>query len=135
VRLVLDTNVLVSALLRAPGPCGRLVDLLLDGAIEACVDERILGEYQEVLVRPAFRFALPDIETILEFFRHIAIPVVALPLDVALPDPDDLPFLEVAASAQAILVTGNRRRFPKNAIGSVVVVSPTEYLKALQRTP
>ena len=134
-RLVLDTNVVVSALLHASGTCGRLLDLLLDGAVDACVDERILKEYHEVLARPAFRFFQPDVDTILEFFRHSAIPVIALPLDVTLPDADDLPFVEVAGAGQAILVTGNRRHFPKAAIGSIVVASPNECLKALQRMP
>ena len=134
-RIVLDTNVLVSALLHASGSCGRLFDLLLDGAAEACVDDRILGEYRDVLARSAFRFAPQDIEITLEFFRKTAVPVVAFPLQVVLPDPDDLPFLEVAAAGQAILVTGNRRHFPRSATGSVVIASPADCLKALQAKP
>lgn len=132
-KLVLDTNVVVSGLLHASGTCGRLLDLLLDGVVDVCVDERILSEYHEVLVRPAFRFSRSDIEAVLEFFRQRAFPVIALPLAATLPDPDDLPFLEVAAAGQATLVTGKRRHFPKAAVGSVVVASPNECLKALQR--
>jgi len=42
----------------------------------------------------------------MELIRRIARPVAAVPLNVELPDPDDRPFLEVAAAAEAILVTG-----------------------------
>ena len=72
-------------------------------------------------------------EEALDFFRLGSILIVAQPLDVVLPDPDDLPFLEVAASGRAILVTGNRRHFPKAAIGPVRVLSPADFLETLRK--
>ena len=48
-RVVIDTNVLVASLIQPAGPCGRLLDLVVDGAVDACVDGRILAEYTEVL--------------------------------------------------------------------------------------
>jgi len=55
VRLVLDTNALVSGLLTAGNPPGRIVDLLRAGKIQLQVDERIVAEYGGVLSRPKFR--------------------------------------------------------------------------------
>jgi predicted nucleic acid-binding protein len=53
--------------------------------------------------------------------------VIAPPLTLKLPDPDDLMFLEVAASAgEGVLVTGNLRHFPAKSRGSVRVLSPAE---------
>lgn len=133
-RIVLDTNVLVSGLLNPAGACGRLLDLVLDGAVLCSADERILREYEEVLRRP--RLALPagPVREVLTFLRHTAELVAPLPLAKRLPDPDDLPFLEVAAAAGAILVTGNLRHYPKKALGRVTVVSAAEYLDLLRRS-
>ena len=57
-----------------------------------------------------------------------------MPLAADLPDPDDLPFLEVAAEAHAVLVTGNKKHFPDKAAGDVRVVSPRELLDLLSKT-
>jgi uncharacterized protein len=134
-RVVIDTNVLVAALIQPAGFCGRVLDLVADGAVEACVDDRILAEYAEALSRRKFRFPTDLVHTVLDFFRQAGIPIVAHPLDITLPDPDDLPFLEVAASGHAVLVTGNRRHFPKSATGPVRVFSPAEYLETLRARP
>lgn len=129
---MIDTNILVASLIQPAGFCGRLLDLVVDGAVDACIDDRILAEYAEVLPRRKFHLPPEMIQTTLDFFRQSGIPVIAYPLTVALPDPDDLPFLEVAASGHAILVTGNRRHFPKAATGTVRVLSPAECLEALR---
>ena len=132
-RVVLDTNVLVASLLQPVGLCGRLLDLVVDGAAEVCVDDRVLAEYAEVLTRRKFHLPPEKVRTLLEFFRQSGILVIAHPLTVALPDPDDLAFLEVAASGEALLVTGNQRHFPRAATGAVSVLSPAECLEALRK--
>ena len=132
-RVVLDTNVLVASLLQPVGRCGRLLDLVVDGAAEACVDDRILAEYAEVLTRRKLHLPPEKVQTLLEFFRQSGIPVIAHPLAVTLPDPDDLAFLEVAASGEALLVTGNQRHFPRAATGAVSVLSPAECLEVLRK--
>jgi len=134
-RVVIDTNVLVAALIHPGGFCGRLLDLAIDGAVEACIDNRILAEYAEVLSRRKFHLPPDKIQTTLDFFQQSSTPVIAHPLGVVLPDPDDLPFLEVAASGHAILVTGTRRHFPKAATGTVRVLSPAECLETLRAHP
>jgi putative PIN family toxin of toxin-antitoxin system len=134
-RVVIDTNVLVASLIQPAGFCGRLLDLVVDGAVEAVIDDRILAEYAEVLPRRKFHLPPDKIQTMLDFFQQSSIPVIAHPLGAVLPDPDDLPFLEVAASAHAILITGNRRHFPKAAIGTVQVLSPAEFLEVLRGHP
>jgi predicted nucleic acid-binding protein len=45
--------------------------------------------------------------------------------------PDDFPFLEVAAEANAVLVTGNKKHFPQKAVGAVQVVHPRGFLDLL----
>jgi len=134
VRVVLDTNVLVAGLLNPPGPCGRLLDLVLDGVARVCVDRRILQEHEEVLRRPQFAFSPAAVAEVLAYMQSLGDPVPALPLAANLPDADDLPFLEVAAAAEAVLVTGNLRHYPKKAAGRVAVVTPAECLELLRRS-
>lgn len=131
---MLDTNVLVSAALTADGACARVVGMLGAGAFEVCADDRILGEYEDVLHRPELKIDAGGAAVLIEFIRGAALPVVAIPLDAALPDADDLPFLEVAASAQAILVTGNERHYPKSSCHGVTVVRPREFLELIRRS-
>ncbi len=133
-RIVLDTNVLVAGLLNPAGACGRLLDLVLDGTVSLSADERIFREYEEVLRRPHLALPADTIREVLTFLRHTADPVAAQPLDAKLPDSEDLPFLEVAATTEAILVTGNLRHYPKKAMGRVRVVSPAESLDLLRRS-
>jgi len=133
VKLVADTNVLVSALLTPAGLCGQILDLLTEGTIQGCVDSRILAEYEEVLLDPRFPFTTKQVNTTLEVFRAGATPVAALPLDVSLPHEDDRPFLEVAAAAHVALVTGNTRHYPARARAGVTVLTPREFLDLLRR--
>lgn len=111
--IVLDTNVLVAGLLNPHGPPGRLVDLIVAGEVRVAYDDRLLAEYREVLTRPKLPFDPDDVQELLRNLTSDGLPVVARPSGAALPDPDDLPFLEVATAARAdALVTGNLRHFP-----------------------
>jgi putative PIN family toxin of toxin-antitoxin system len=133
VKIVLDTTVLVAGLLTPGGACGQVLDLVIEAVVETCVDERILSEYEMVLRRP--RLAIPpgDARTVLDIIRRTAERVAAVPLPADLPDKDDVPFLEVAVAARAILVTGNLRHFPKKAWKDVPVLSPAGLLDLLRR--
>lgn len=130
---VLDTNVLVSALLSPFGAPGRVLDLVLLNEIRPAFDGRILAEYRQVLGRPKFAFAGDAVADLLALMEHDGLRVLAPPLAAALPDPDDAPFLEVAAAAGAILVTGNARHFPPEQRRGVRVWSPAEAVAALAR--
>jgi putative PIN family toxin of toxin-antitoxin system len=127
-RIVLDTNILVSALLSPFGPPARVLDLILSGEIRLVYDDRMMAEYREVLARPKFGFAPEDVADLLAFLEADGEPVTARLLSSELPDADDLPFLEVAAQAKATLVTGNTAHYPASARGAVSVLTPAEFL-------
>jgi putative PIN family toxin of toxin-antitoxin system len=129
-RLVLDTNVLVSGLLNPLGAPARVLDLTLAGTAILLYDDRIRAEYAEVLRRPRFGFAAADIAMLLRTLESWVEPVVAPPLPVMLPDADDLPFLEVAVAGRAdALVTGNVRHF--TGAHGVRVATPAELVATL----
>ena len=130
-RVVLDTNVLVSGVLNPHGPPGRIVSALLAETITVLHDDRILSEYREVLLRPAFGFPGPDVEVLLDFLESAGEHVSAEPLMLILPDPKDLPFLEVATSGGAdALITGNVKHFkPRRGQHGVLVTTPADFLR------
>jgi len=132
VRVVLDTNVLVSAAMTLRGICAQIVDLLADGAFDIYVDDRILDEYDDVLRRPELCIVPAEATLVLDLVRAVAQNVPAYPLLVTLPDPDDVPFLEVAASAGALLITGNARHFAGADAVGVTVATPREFLDLLR---
>lgn len=135
-KIVLDTNVLVSALLTPHGPPGRILDGVLAGEVGLVVDDRIMDEYRLVLARPKFSFSEPDIADLLHFLESEADHVAAVPLKQPLPDADDSCFVEVAvAGAADCLVTGNIRHFPEELVDGVRVLTPTQFLAVWRLGP
>jgi len=124
---VLDTNIVVSGLLVAAGFSGRLLDAILAGRLRVTYDDRIEAEYREVLARPRLAISPERREAFLAELKNqdhvLAEPWTGL----APPDPDDLPFLEVARhSSDQLLVTGNLKHFPPAVRGPVTVLSPRD---------
>jgi putative PIN family toxin of toxin-antitoxin system len=114
IRLVLDTNVLVSANLNDEGFEALVVALALNRKIQLYVSEAILDEYQRVLLYPRLKFVPKEIIRFLARLRRVSA-VVALTrtLSISSDEPDNR-FLECAEAAGAdFLVTGNKRHFPK----------------------
>jgi putative PIN family toxin of toxin-antitoxin system len=131
-KIVLDTNVLVSGVLSPHGPPAAVLRALLTERVRLCFDERILSEYRHVLSRGKFAFDRELVAEVLSFLEAAGFPALAQPLDLVLPDPADQMFIEVAVFSQAdFLVTGNLKHFPRSARRGIAVVSPREFLDAL----
>jgi len=128
-KIVLDTNVLVSGLLTPFGISGEIVRMVSAGLLILLYDSRILLEYQEVLYRPKFQFNKEHIDLLLDYIKKNGQVIPSRPLKERLPDPDDEPFLEVAIGGEAeCLVTGNKVHYPKQFRESVKILSPTEFI-------
>jgi putative PIN family toxin of toxin-antitoxin system len=131
-KIVLDTNVLVSGILSPNGPPAAVLRALLTERVTLCFDERIVSEYRDVLTRTRFAFDRELVEELIGFLESAGSPTLATPFAVTLPDPWDQMFVEVAVSSNAdCLVTGNLRHFPETARAGVRVVSPREFLDVL----
>lgn len=129
-KTVLDTNVLVSGLLKPQGNPAQIVSLVLAGAVQVCHDERILAEYSEVLARARFKFNPQRVREVLTKIEADGLAIDASHIkDLDLPDADDECFLEVALAAQTdYLVTGNLVDYPPGKRRGCVVVSPAEFV-------
>jgi putative PIN family toxin of toxin-antitoxin system len=135
-RIVLDTNVLVSGLLKPFSAPGEIVRLVAAGEIALAFDARILCEYRAVLARPAFPFLPDEIAVLLEQIETAGLLTAAKPFPARLPDPDDEPFLAVALAADArALVTGNLRHFPAHLRLGVRVLSPGSFVEEYRENP
>src|SRR5580704_11449355 len=108
IRVVLDTNIVVSALLQPLGPPAQILMLALSGSIQLCVSGSVYAEYEEVIRRPRLRIAETVITSTLDTIREKGTWVRPAETIRVCYDPDDDIFLECAAAAQAdYLVTGN----------------------------
>jgi putative PIN family toxin of toxin-antitoxin system len=113
--VVLDTNVLVSAMLSRNGNEALILRIARSGGFLVCVSQPILDEYEEVLRRPGFRIPPSSVDQLIADFKtrgRFVAPKIEI---TASPDEADNRFLECAESATAdYLVTGNRKHFPKD---------------------
>lgn len=127
---VIDTNVLVSALLSRFKNTStvQLLQLLILGDITPMYNDEILNEYHNVLTRPKFGFPETIIDETLEVIKRYGINSSRKESDDELPDPKDIVFYEVALSKEdSYLVTGNTKHFPKKPF----VVTPAEMLQII----
>jgi len=135
-RIVLDTNVLLSGLLSPSGPPGSILRLVTAGAVRICYDARILVEYRQVLLRSAFPFTEIQVDSLLDQLQADGDLVAAAPLVERLPDTEDESFLEVALSGNAeCLVTGSLKHYPEQKRQGVRVESPREFLELFRNRP
>ena len=133
-KIVLDTNVLVSGLLTPFGPSGEIVRMVSAGELISYIDARILSEYQEVLHRPKFKFNKDHLNMLLDFIKRYGQFVSSLPLKNRLPDPDDEPFLEVAIAGKVrSLITGNIVHYPPLFREGIKIFSPSEFLEVFRK--
>jgi len=134
-RIVLDTNVIVSGLLNPEGNPGRILDLFLAGKVTLLVDDRILAEYRAVLRRPKFGLDADDVSDFLDLLEAESERVAAIPLGSKLLDESDRAFLEVALAGGAdSLVTGNVRHFRLPRASRLAVDSPAEFVRRWSRS-
>ncbi len=132
-RVVIDTNVLVSGLFGLYTYPARVIDLLYIGRLSCLFDDRILLEYQEVLSRPKFRPAISEKEQrdLLGYITQTGTHVLAEPVEgfaYSAPDLNDLPFIEVAIAGKSqYIITGNYMHFAffENNPWEIQVVSPS----------
>lgn len=136
IRAVLDTNVLVSALLFT-GPPSQLVPAWQSGRLRPVLSAEILEEYLRVLAYRKFKLTDDEIhglieEDLLPFVDTMRTPPVTVP---SLRDPDDLKFIACAKAAKVRwLVSGDDDLLSLGTVGSIEIVSVAHFLKLLKHT-
>jgi len=125
IRVVLDTNILVSALLQPQGLPARTFLMALAGTTaQLCVSGDIYAEYEEVIRRSKFNRSEAVIESALHAIWQNGLWVKRSEKVHACSDPDDDIFLECAQAARAhYLVTGNQKHFPAKWADTQIVTA------------
>jgi len=125
IRVVLDTNVLVSALLQPKGfPAQAFLIALAGTTAHLCLSGDIYAEYEEVIQRPKFDRSKTVVEQALGAIRRNGVWVRPSEKVTACSDPDDNIFLECAQAARAqYVVTGNLKDFPAKWVETKIVTA------------
>lgn len=134
IKVVIDTNILVSALLKPDSPPDLIISLVLGKQVVFCLSEPIAAEYQEVLSREKFKNL--DRRKVKRFLARLRAKARRVKpnvrLDIKLIDPEDSKFLECAQEARAdFLITGNTKHFPGEKFKKTRIVSPAEFLSII----
>jgi uncharacterized protein len=130
-RLVIDTNVVVSAALKPEGTQRTVVLLAMSKPARWYVSEAIMAEYAVVLARPELKIRRNLRQQLLQLLRNRVHVVRPSPLPQVAFDPGDNMFMECADAARAdYLVTGNLRHFPR-FWKQTKVISSSEFLSII----
>ncbi len=135
-KVVIDTNVLVSALLKPDSVPELILSLILEEEMVLCLSEPIATEYEEVLKREKFkkldRQKVKDLLSRLKSQARWVSPTVRL--QAAKGDPEDNKFLECAEEAEAdFFITGNIKHFPPGKFKGTIILRPAQFLSAIAK--
>jgi len=127
IKIVLDTNILVSSLLTL-GPPASIMDIMADGKIIPFYTKSIFQEYYDVLSRKKFGFSSLLVSRLIDNIINTGIAVEDKTLNTNKKiNKDDQIFYNAAIEAQAYLITGNIRHFPKESF----IVTPAQFLREI----
>jgi putative PIN family toxin of toxin-antitoxin system len=136
-RLILDTNVLLSALLSARGAPAKLLAAWEQRLFALVVSPEFLVELRSVLQRPFFRTRVreSDAELLIATLHDLGLWYLNVPPSGGAPDPKDNFLLAVAAASKAdFLVTGDKSLLALKRHGAAEIVTPAFMAEHLKRS-
>jgi len=139
-RVVLDSNVLLSALVFAGGTLGRFRSLLTSGTVVPCASKETTEELIRLLANKKFKLVMSDQESLLaDYLPFVQVTEISLKTHQAnLPicrDPHDQMFLDLALASKAdFLVTGDQDLLALASTSNLPfrILKPIEFLTQLQ---
>jgi putative PIN family toxin of toxin-antitoxin system len=125
-RIVLDTNIIVSALLSPQGLPAKILNLVLSGSAILVYDNSVIAEYRDVLSRARLKINQELKNLVIDFFYKEGEYAIAEPRNIKFDDEDDKIFYELYKSGDVdYLITGNKKHFPKEK----GIVTPREFIE------
>ena len=129
-KVVVDTNVIVSALMNVNGTPAKILSLILNGIIKVLYDNRIIFEYIDVLSRKEFGFPGDIITDMIDFLKRDGEFINAECQKVKNLDESDKKFYEVYKFGEAqYLITGNKKHFPKED----TIILPIDFMQVYEK--
>ena len=130
IRAVIDTNVIVSGLLKPGSKPGLVLDMIFEGTIDAVVSRDMLDEYKRVICYGKFNFSQERIADVLVILEKTVLELPFPETGLAGVPADDAVFVAAAIAVGAdYLITGNIRHFPQKKYGRCRAVTPAEFLE------
>ena len=128
-KVVLDTNVIISAFLSPSGKPVVILQLVLHHQLKIYFNTAILAEYEEVLGRSKFagKVYQPALKRFFDLIYKFGNKVECIPSKIPMPDETDRKFYDVAKAAGAIIITGNAKHYPEESF----IKEPAEFLLLL----
>jgi putative PIN family toxin of toxin-antitoxin system len=135
-RLVIDTNVVVSAFINPYGKPSQIIKMILGRKAELYYNSTILSEYESVMNRPKFSGKMDsgNVHRFINLLKSIGISFNPLPDNTKLhntekiPDESDRIFYDTAKGSGSILISGNLKHFPKEPF----IMPPADFLKQFE---
>ena len=122
--IIIDTNILVSTLLSQHGNPSLIIRMILSQSLKIVLDRRVFQEYRVVLARPRFAIDEARREELLDFLKSEGLWICPKPVFRELPDPSDLPFIELSLHTHAPIITGNTKHYPDD----LNVLTPADFI-------
>jgi hypothetical protein len=133
INIVIDTNVVISALLFGGTP-GKLTELWKKGLIRPLLSAEIMTEYLRVLAYPKFKLSEEEInyiihQEILPFFKVVkSIPGPS----IIKKDPDDDKFIQCAEAGNAkTIISGDQHLLALKSYHGITILTPTQFLEEI----
>jgi len=123
-KVVIDTNVLVSALWSENGNSAEIIKKIPNDIVPYFNDS-IFEEYTEVLNRPKFTFSANKKEELLAKMKEFGEAIISEKSDIPLSDETDRVFYDTAIASGATLITGNKKDYPDEPF----ILTPAEFLQ------
>ncbi|MEW8959264.1 MAG: putative toxin-antitoxin system toxin component, PIN family [Moorella sp. (in: firmicutes)] len=134
-KVVLDTNVVISGMLAPVGPPGKIVDLWADGKIEVVVSPAVITEYMGVFLRPKFAKVgtVEERQQLLEGFINLENTILVLPdveVNAINADPSDNRFLECAKTGETnSLISGDSHLLALEEYEGIPIITPGQFIE------
>jgi uncharacterized protein len=133
-KVVFDTNVIVSAALYGKSLPALLLSLGLEDKVKFFVSPALLREYETVLRRPRFKLGHKETGELIGKIKEKAVMIIPIrELEILKEDPTDNRILECAAKSKAdFIITGNRRHFPFEEFKGCKIATPREFIDKIR---
>lgn len=135
-KLVVDTNIIVSALLKPDSLPDSIINMILNKNFNLCLSEDIFDEYQQVLGRGKFK-GLNQEKTrrlLLKIKKNAKLVKPTVSVNIIKRDPEDNKFLECALEAKAdYFITGNIKHFTFKKFRNTYIITPRDFLDIISK--
>ena len=123
-KVVIDTNIIISAAISDKGNPSAIINLVSEGKLTMYFNAAILDEYADVLSRDKFNLSVTTQKAVIDKIKEIGLLIEPNVSTIPLPDESDRKFYDTAKAANAYLITGNTKHYPEEPH----ILSPSQFV-------